>query len=291
MEPTVALESTVISHGLPYPANLETARRMERAVREAGAEPRTIAVLKGEVKVGLTWEELEYLARAKDVRKLSRRDLPIAVGLRQDGATTVAGTMYLAARAGIAVFATGGIGGVHRGHPFDVSADLQELARTPVVVVCAGAKAILDLPATLEVLETMGVPVLGYETDEFPAFYSRRSGLPVDQQVKSPEEVAEVYLAQRALGLPTGMLVTVPVPEEAEVPREEVEPAIERAVAEADEKGIKGKALTPFLLARISDLTGERSLKANLALLENNARVAARIALAINSGGRRASVL
>jgi len=291
MEPTVALESTVISHGLPYPANLETARRMERAVREAGAEPRTIAVLKGEVKVGLTWEELEYLARAKDVRKLSRRDLPIAVGLRQDGATTVAGTMYLAARAGIAVFATGGIGGVHRGHPFDVSADLQELARTPVVVVCAGAKAILDLPATLEVLETMGVPVLGYETDEFPAFYSRRSGLPVDQQVKSPEEVAEVYLAQRALGLPTGMLVTVPVPEEAEVPREEVEPAIERAVAEADEKGIKGKALTPFLLARISDLTGERSLKANLALLENNARVAARIALAINSGVRRASVL
>jgi pseudouridine-5'-phosphate glycosidase len=291
MEPTVALESTVISHGLPYPANLETARRMERAVREAGAEPRTIAVLKGEVKVGLTWEELEYLARAKDVRKLSRRDLPIAVGLRQDGATTVAGTMYLAARAGIAVFATGGIGGVHRGHPFDVSADLQELARTPVVVVCAGAKAILDLPATLEVLETMGVPVLGYETDEFPAFYSRRSGLPVDQQVKSPEEVAEVYLAQRALGLPTGMLVTVPVPEEAEVPREEVEPAIERAVAEADEKGIKGKALTPFLLARISDLTGERSLRANLALLENNARVAARIALAINSGGRRASVL
>ena len=291
MEPTVALESTVISHGLPYPANLETARRMERAVREAGAEPRAIAVLKGEVKVGLTWEELEYLARAKDVRKLSRRDLPIAVGLRQDGATTVAGTMYLAARAGIAVFATGGIGGVHRGHPFDVSADLQELARTPVVVVCAGAKAILDLPATLEVLETMGVPVLGYETDEFPAFYSRRSGLPVDQQVKSPEEVAEVYLAQRALGLPTGMLVTVPVPEEAEVPREEVEPAIERAVAEADEKGIKGKALTPFLLARISDLTGERSLRANLALLENNARVAARIALAINSGGRRASVL
>jgi len=291
MEPTVALESTVISHGLPYPANLKTARRMERAVREAGAEPRTIAVLKGEVKVGLTWEELEYLARAKDVRKLSRRDLPIAVGLRQDGATTVAGTMYLAARAGIAVFATGGIGGVHRGHPFDVSADLQELARTPVVVVCAGAKAILDLPATLEVLETMGVPVLGYETDEFPAFYSRRSGLPVDQQVKSPEEVAEVYLAQRALGLPTGMLVTVPVPEEAEVPREEVEPAIERAVAEADEKGIKGKALTPFLLARISDLTGERSLKANLALLENNARVAARIALAINSGVRRASVL
>ncbi len=281
MKPIVALESTVISHGLPYPANLETAKRLEQVVREAGAEPRTIAVLKGKVKVGLTDEELEYLARAKGVRKISRRDLPISVGLGQDGATTVAGTMYLAARAGIAVFATGGIGGVHRGHPFDVSADLQELARTPVVVVCAGAKAILDLPATLEVLETMGVPVLGYRTDEFPAFYSRESGLPVDQRVESPEEVAAVYHAQRALGLPTGMLVTVPAPEEAEVPCEEIEPAIGQAVAEADEGGIKGKALTPFLLARISELTGGRSLRANLALLENNARVAAEIAKAI----------
>ncbi len=280
-EALVALESTVIAHGLPYPQNIETAIRLEDVVREEGAEPRTIAILGGKVKVGLTDAELEHLAKAKEVRKVSRRDLPIALALGQDGATTVAGTMYLANRSGIHVFATGGIGGVHRGHVFDVSADLLELAQTPVIVVCAGAKAILDLPATLEVLETHGVPVVGYGTDEFPAFYSRTSGLPVDQRVDSPEEAARIYISQRRLGLPTGMLVTVPVPEEHEVPRDEIEPVIEQAVKEAEEKGLRGKEITPFLLARISELTEGWSLKANLALLENNARVAAKISRAL----------
>ncbi len=278
----VALESTVIAHGLPWPHNLEAARRLEQVVRDAGAVPKTIGIVAGEVCIGLSDAQLEHLARAEHVRKVSRRDLPIAMALKQDGATTVAATMYLAARAGIQVFATGGIGGVHRGHPFDVSADLEELAQTPVCVVCAGAKAILDLPLTLEVLETRGVPVIGYGTDEFPAFYSRTSGLPVDQRVDTPEEVAAIYRAQRELGLPGGMLVVVPIPEEAEVPRDQIERAIERALAEAEEQGIRGKEITPFLLARVAELTGGEALKANLALLENNARVAAQIALALS---------
>lgn len=277
----VALESTVIAHGLPWPQNLEMARRLERAVREVGAEPKTIGIIAGQVRIGLTDAELEHLARARGVRKVSRRDLPLVVARKQDGATTVAATMYLAARAGIQVFATGGIGGVHRGHPFDVSADLEELAQTPVCVVCAGAKAILDLPLTLEVLETRGVPVIGFQTDEFPAFYSRSSGLPVDQRADTPEEVAAIFRAQRRLGLPGGMLVVVPVPAEAEVPRERVEPAIEQALGEAEAHGVRGKALTPFLLARVAELTSGEALQANLALLENNARVAAQIALAL----------
>ncbi len=277
----VALESALIAHGLPWPQNLETARRLEQVVRKAGAEPRTIGLIAGQIRIGLTDAELERLACAREVRKVSRRDLPLAVALKQDGATTVAATMYLAARAGIQVFATGGIGGVHRGQPFDVSADLEELAQTPVCVVCAGAKAILDLPLTLELLETRGVPVIGFQTDEFPAFYSRSSGLPVDQRVETPEEVAAIFRAQRELGLPGGVLVVVPVPVEAELPRARVEPAIQQALSEAEAQGIRGKALTPFLLTRVAALTGGDALRANLALLENNARVAAQVAVAL----------
>lgn len=280
-QPVVALESTVIAHGLPWPHNLQAARRLEHVVREEGAIPRTIGVIAGQVRIGLTDAELEHLAQARDVRKVSRRDLPIVIAMKQDGATTVAATMYLAARAGICVFATGGIGGVHRGHPWDISADLEELAQTPVCVVCAGAKAILDLPLTLEVLETKGVPVIGYQTDEFPAFYSRASGLPVDQRVETPEEVAALFLAQRALGLPGGMLVVVPIPWHAELPRERLKPIIEQALSEAEERGLRGKEVTPFLLAHVAELTHGDALRANLALLENNARVAAQIALAL----------
>jgi pseudouridine-5'-phosphate glycosidase len=281
-QPVVALESTLITHGLPWPDNLEVARALEAAVREAGAVPATIAILGGQITIGLSGEQLEYLAGAEDVRKCSRRDLAIVVGTGGDGATTVAGTMLVAHMAGIRVFATGGIGGVHRGHPFDVSADLMELGHTPVTVVCAGAKAILDLPLTLEVLETQGVPVVGYGTDEFPAFYTRRSGLPVDLRCDTPEQVAALVRAREALQLPGGMLVAVPVPPEAELPAAEAELAIGRALAEAEAKGIKGKALTPFLLSRVSQLTGQASLRANVALLLNNARVASRIAVALS---------
>ncbi len=279
----VALESTLITHGLPRPKNLEVARALEAAVREAGAFPATIAILGGEMTVGLTDEQLAYLARAENVRKCSRRDLPIVVGHSEDGATTVAGTMMVAHRAGIRVFATGGIGGVHRGHPFDVSADLLELGRTPVTVVCAGAKAILDLPLTLEVLETQGVPVIGYGTDEFPAFYSRSSGLPVDVRCDAPEEVAAIVQTRDALELPGGILVAVPIPPEEELPASEAEDAIGRALAEAEAQGITGKAVTPYLLARVSELTGEASLRANVALLLNNARVASAIAVEIST--------
>jgi pseudouridine-5'-phosphate glycosidase len=278
----VALESTLITHGLPRPKNLEVARALEAAVREAGAFPATIAILGGEITVGLTDEQLAYLARAKNVRKCSRRDLPIVVGHSEDGATTVAGTMMVAHMAGIPVFATGGIGGVHRGHPFDVSADLLELGRTPVTVVCAGAKAILDLPLTLEVLETQGVPVIGYGTDEFPAFYSRLSGLPVDVRCDTPEEVAVIVQTRDALELPGGILVAVPIPPGEELPASEAEDAIGRALAEAEAQGITGKAVTPYLLARVSELTGEASLRANVSLLLNNARVASTIAVALS---------
>jgi pseudouridine-5'-phosphate glycosidase len=278
----VALESTLITHGLPRPKNLEVARALEAAVREAGAFPATIAILGGEITVGLTDEQLAYLARAKNVRKCSRRDLPIVVGHSEDGATTVAGTMMVAHMAGIPVFATGGIGGVHRGHPFDVSADLLELGRTPVTVVCAGAKAILDLPLTLEVLETQGVPVIGYGTDEFPAFYSRLSGLPVDVRCDTPEEVAVIVQTRDALELPGGILVAVPIPPGEELPASEAEDAIGRALAEAEAQGITGKAVTPYLLARVSELTGEASLRANVSLLLNNARVASAIAVALS---------
>jgi pseudouridine-5'-phosphate glycosidase len=278
----VALESTLITHGLPQPDNLEVARALEAAVGDEGAAPATIAILGGQIRVGLTDEQLEYLAGAEDVRKCSRRDMAIVVGSGGDGATTVAGTMLVAHMAGIRVFATGGIGGVHRDHPFDVSADLMELGRTPVTVVCAGAKAILDLPLTLEVLETQGVPVVGYGTDEFPAFYTRRSGLPVDVRCDTPEQVAALVCAREALKLAGGMLVAVPVPEQEELPAAEAELAIARALAEVEAQGVKGKALTPFLLSRVSQLTGQASLRANVALLLNNARVASRIAVALS---------
>jgi pseudouridine-5'-phosphate glycosidase len=279
----VALESTLITHGLPRPKNLEVARAMEATVRESDSVPATIAILGGQITVGLTDDQLAYLAEAENVRKCSRRDLPIVLARGEDGATTVAGTMMVSQMAGIRVFATGGIGGVHRGRPFDVSADLIELGRTPVTVVCAGAKAILDLPLTLEVLETQGVPVIGYGVDEFPAFYTRSSGLPIDTRCDTPEEVAAIVRARDTLGLAGGTLVTVPIPEDDELPAGEAEAAITRALAEADAQGIQGKAITPFLLARVSELTGEASLRANVTLLLNNARVASAIAVALST--------
>lgn len=281
--PVVALESTLITHGLPYPQNAETAMAMETAVREGGATPATIAIVQGKLTVGLTVEQLEYLAtRPMDkVRKCSRRDLPLALAHREDGATTVAGTMIVAHLAGIELFATGGIGGVHRGHPFDVSADLVELGRTPVTVVCSGAKSILDLPNTREVLETNGVPVIGFGTDEMPAFYSRSSGLAVDARLEAPAEVATVILSRRFLNLQSALLVTVPVPAADEFDPEEAEAAIARATREANEAGVRGTAATPWLLGRINEITGGRSLKANVSLLRNNARVAATIAAAL----------
>jgi pseudouridine-5'-phosphate glycosidase len=280
-QPIVALESTVITHGLPHPKNLEVAQAMEAAVRNGGATPATIAILGGRITVGLTNGQLDYLANTQDARKCSRRDVPIAVARGEDGATTVAATMMLAHRAGIRVFATGGIGGVHRGHPFDLSADLLELGRTPVTVVCAGAKAILDLRLTLEVLETQGVPVIGYGTDQFPAFYTRSSGLPVDARCDTPGQVAAILRARDQLGLPAGVLVTVPVPANDEPPADQTEAAIAQALAEAEDQGVTGKAVTPFLLARVSQLTGEASLRANEALLLNNAQVGASIAAAL----------
>jgi pseudouridylate synthase len=281
--PVVALESTVISHGLPWPENLELARGMEAAVRAGGAEPATIAVLGGRIRVGLEDGELEHLARASGVWKVSRRDIPVVLAQGRDGATTVAGTVLAAHQAGIRVMATGGIGGVHRGDLTDVSADLPELARTPVLVVCAGAKAILDLPATLEWLETWGVPVVGYRTDELPAFYSRESGLRLEARVDSPEEAAAVAHALWGQEGTGGMLLCVPCPEDAALPAGEVADAISQAVSEAAARGLRGKAVMPFLLSRVSELTGGRSKAANLALLHNNARVAAEVAAALSA--------
>jgi pseudouridine-5'-phosphate glycosidase len=276
--PVVALESTVISHGLPWPDNLELARRMEARIRAGGAVPATIAILGGQIKAGLTDAQLEHLARAEGVTKVSRRDFPVVAAQKRDGATTVAGTMIAAHWAGIKVFATGGIGGVHRGNGADISADLPELARTPVVVVCAGAKAILDLPATLEWLETHGVPVVGYGTDEFPAFYSRESGLKLDARADSPEDVARIAHAAWEMGFSAGVLVCVPCPAQAARPRAEMETAISTALREVEARGVRGPAVTPFLLSRVSELTHGESKAANLALLENNAMVAAEIA-------------
>ena len=277
----VALESTVIAHGLPYPTNLETAQQMEVTVRQHGAIPATIAVLDGQLRVGLTDAELEHLATARGIRKVSRRDLPVVVARGEDGATTVAATATIAAWAGIEVFATGGIGGVHRDAPFDVSNDLPTLASVPVAVVCTGAKSILDLHATLEWLETVGVPVVGYGTDEFPAFYTRRSGLPVDVRVDTPQEAAAIVCAARQMGLPGGVLIAIPVPAAAELPAERLESAIASALAEAQARGIDGSESTPFLLRWLARQTDGASLKANVALLENNAAVAAQIALAL----------
>lgn len=282
-KPVVALESTLITHGLPYPENMKTALSMEAAVRDSGAIPATIAVLKGKITVGLAGDEIERLAQAPSgsVRKCSRRDLPIAVGLSEDGATTVAGTMIVAAMAGLKIFATGGIGGVHRGHPFDVSADLIELGRTPIAVVCSGAKSILDLPLTLEVLETQGVPVIGYGTDMLPAFYTRSSGLPVDARVDTPEQAAQVINAARRLNLGHGLLLTVPVPEADALDDERAETAIRQATDEAEAAGVHGKEVTPFVLQRVLELTGGESRRANTSLLVNNARTAGQIAVAL----------
>jgi pseudouridine-5'-phosphate glycosidase len=280
-KPAVALESTVITHGLPYPHNLALAQEMEQIVRSQGAVPRTVGVIGGELVAGLTVAQMQHLAQSKQVRKVSRRDLPIVVARQEDGSTTVATTMWIARRAGIQVFATGGIGGVHRGNGVDISADLQELAQTPVIVVCAGAKAILDLPATLEYLETFGVTVIGWQTDEFPAFYSRHSGLPVDVRCDSAADVVAIWRAKQRLQLPGGLLVTVPVPVAQEIPATEIEPLIVQAVAEAEQQRLRSAQVTPYLLARLVELSGERSLQTNLALLKQNAAVAAAIAVAL----------
>ncbi|MCU0485327.1 MAG: pseudouridine-5'-phosphate glycosidase [Anaerolineales bacterium] len=277
-KPVVALESTVITHGLPFPQNLELARNMEQEVRAQGAIPATIGVVDGRVCVGLQADQLEGLAQARRVRKISSRDFAPAVVQGASGGTTVAGTLIAAHLAGIRVFATGGIGGVHRQAPFDVSTDLMQLSRTPVLVVCAGAKAILDLPATLETLETLGVPVLGYQTNDFPAFYSRSSGLAVSARANSPAEAAAVARAHWALGLASAILVTQPPPEADALPAEQIESVIVQALKEAHEQSIYGQAVSPFLLRRVSELSGGASLKANLALLLNNARLAGQIA-------------
>ena len=280
-KPVVALESTIISHGMPYPQNVKTALQVEKIIRENGAVPATIAVIGGRMKAGLTAEEIDYLGKTgAGVAKASRRDLPVLVALGRDGATTVTTTMMIAHMAGISVFATGGIGGVHRGAEttMDISADLEELAQTPVMVVCAGAKSILDLGLTLEYLETKGVPVIGYGTEELPAFYTRKSGFGVDYRVDSPEELAAMFAAQRDLGYKGGMLVTNPIPEEYAMPKDVIDAAIEQALRECKEQGVHGKETTPFLLARVVELTGGDSLESNIQLVLNNARVAARTA-------------
>jgi pseudouridine-5'-phosphate glycosidase len=281
--PVVALESTVITHGLPYPQNIQLARDMESTVRKAGAVPATIALLDGKIRIGLTDQELNRLAQSKLNMKVSRRDLSTAIVKRASGGTTVAATMHIASHAGIRVFATGGIGGVHKESSFDISTDLHTLADTAIIVVCAGAKAILDLPATLEYLETVGVPVIGYKTEEFPAFYSRESGLKVNLRLDSPQAIAEFWRTHKALVMVNAVLVANPIPEADAIPRSEIEPIIAKASREAHEKKIHGQALTPYLLQRVNELTGNKSLRANLALLLNNGRLAAQIATAISN--------
>ena len=282
--PVVALESTIISHGMPYPKNVETALLVEKTIRDNGATPATIAVIGGRLKAGLSHEEIEYLGKTgRGVAKASRRDLPALVARKADGATTVATTMIIAHMAGIRIFATGGIGGVHRGAEItmDISADLEELAQTPVMVVCAGAKSILDLGLTLEYLETKGVPVVGYGTEELPAFYTRESGFGVDYRVDSPEELAAMFRAQRELGYKGGMLVTNPIPAEYAMDKKIIDAAIEQALSDAKARGIHGKETTPFLLARVVELTGGDSLESNIRLVLNNAKVAAQTAKAL----------
>jgi pseudouridine-5'-phosphate glycosidase len=283
--PVVALESTVIAHGLPQPQNYEVAHALEGIVRERGAQPATIGVVSGQPTIGLDDTAIQRFARANSVLKLSRRDLAHAIALGHDGATTVAGTMALAHVAGISVFATGGIGGVHRGarDTWDVSADLTELSRTPVLVVCAGAKSILDLPATLEVLETLGIPVVGFGTDEFPAFYSRSSGLPLTTHVDTPAQVAALWRVHRVFGGGSGMLLVVPPPAADALANDEVERAVAHALAEAERGGVHGAQVTPFLLGAIKEATGGRSLTANVALLKQNAAVAADVAVALST--------
>ena len=277
-KPVVALESTIISHGMPYPQNVETALNVEEIIRQHGAVPATIAIIGGRLKAGLSREEIEYFGKkGQAIHKASRRDLAVLCARGEDGATTVATTMIIAHMAGIKGFATGGIGGVHRGAEttMDISADLEELAQTPVMVVCAGAKSILDLGLTLEYLETKGVPVIGYGTEELPAFYTRQSGFKVDYRIGPPAELAAAFKASHAMGLPGGMLVTNPIPEEYSMPADVINAAIDQAIAEANTKGIHGKATTPFLLARVAELTGGDSLASNIRLVYNNAKVAA----------------
>ena len=280
-KPVVALESTIISHGMPYPQNVETALAVETIVRENGAVPATIAIIGGRLKAGLSPEEIEYFGKkGPEIAKASRRDLPVLDAKGQDGACTVTTTMMIAHMAGISVFATGGIGGVHRGAEttMDISADLEELSQTPVMVICAGAKSILDLGLTLEYLETKGVPVIGYGTDELPAFYTQKSGFGVDYRLGTPAELAAAFHAQRAMDLKGGMLVTNPIPEEYSMDADVINAAIDQAVADCKAQGIHGKATTPFLLARIKDITGGDSLDSNIQLVFNNARLAAKTA-------------
>jgi pseudouridine-5'-phosphate glycosidase len=279
-KPIVALESTVIAHGLPYPQNLETALKLEEIIRSKCVVPATIAVLGGKFCIGLDRQQIEKLATDKTIRKISRRDLAVAAARGHDCATTVATTAFIAHRAGIKVFATGGIGGVHRGFAADVSADLVELSQTPIIVVCSGAKIVLDLPATREWLETYGVTVLGWQCDEMPAFYSRLSGLPVDERVETAEEIAAIARSRDQLALPNAVLVTVPVPEESAISRDELESILQESLHSAIQQGISGKEITPFLLAEMSRRSGGRTLESNISLLEINANVAAEIALA-----------
>ncbi len=281
--PVVALESTIISHGMPYPKNVETALNVEKIIRDNGAVPATIGIIDGVGVIGMSMEEIEEFGKRPGIAKVSRRDLPVIVAKGLWGATTVATTMILASMAGIEVFVTGGIGGVHRGAPqtFDISADLQELAHTNVTVVCAGAKAILDLPLTLEYLETFGVPVLGYKTKDLPAFYTRKSGYEVDYELNSPEEAAQIIKVKRAMNLKGGVLITNPIPEEDSLDPQVMNAAIDEALKEADKQGIKGKDITPFLLAKVKDITHGESLEANIKLVYNNAKVGSSIAKAL----------
>lgn len=280
-KPVVALESTIISHGMPYPKNVETALRVEEIIRENGAVPATIAIIGGVLKAGLTSEEIDYMGKTPGVAKVSRRDIPYIVAGRLDGATTVASTMIIAAMAGIKIFATGGIGGVHRGAEttMDISADLEELAGTDVAVVCAGAKSILDLGLTLEYLETKGVPVFGFGTDELPAFYTRKSGYKVDYKVDEPKELAKVLKTKWDLGLKGGALIANPIPEAYSMDENLIKNVIDEAIKEANAKGVKGKDTTPFLLAKVKEITGGDSLEANIQLVYNNARLAAQVAV------------
>ena len=278
--PVVALESTIISHGMPYPKNVETALAVEEVIRKNGAIPATIAIIEGRIKIGLTPEEIEYMAKADNVLKVSRRDFPLVISQKLDGATTVAGTMIAANMAGIKVFVTGGIGGVHRGagESFDVSADLEELKMTDVTVVCAGVKSILDIGATLEYLETSGVPVITYGADSFPAFYSRESGFAAECRIDEPEKISALIRTKEQLGLRGGILVACPIPEEDEIPFEKMDVVIKQALKECEEKGVKGKRITPFLLSKVKDLTEGSSLEANIKLVLHNADIGSKIA-------------
>lgn len=279
--PVIALESTIISHGMPYPKNVETALAVEDVIRKNGAVPATIGIIGGRIKIGLTKEEVEYMATAKNVMKVSRRDYPLVISQKADGATTVAGTMIAANMAGIRLFVTGGIGGVHRGagESFDISADLEELKMTDVTVICAGVKSILDIGATLEYLETAGVPVITFGADQFPAFFSRKSGFPAECRIDSPKEIADLINAKDQMGLKGGVLVACPVPADKEIPFDEIDVVIQQALRECEEQGIRGKRITPFLLDRVKTLTEGRSLEANIQLVLNNAAVGAKIAV------------